>query len=167
MILVKEAHVLSTVIFSEDHKHRFLLNKIWDSEKKSAAIIMINPSFADELKIDTTVMKVRNFLVDHNFGSMSIVNLFSFISSNPDALAGNTDSVRPETDKYINETVQAANTIIIAWGSDKSKYVKRKKEVWQLLLEHQQKVKCFKCKDNKMGRHPSRLGKLELCDFIK
>ena len=83
MIKVKEAQVQSKAIFSDDLQHRYLLSQTWDRDKKSAAIIMINPSFADELKIDTSVMKIRNFLVENEYGSMSIVNLFSYISPNP------------------------------------------------------------------------------------
>jgi hypothetical protein len=82
---------------------------------KCATIIMINPSFADEIKSDTIVMKVGNFLANRGYGSLQIVNLFSYISTHPEALVKNKDVLRAETDSYIKQAVQNTDLIIIGW----------------------------------------------------
>lgn len=51
-------------------------------------IIMTYPSSADELIFDQTTMLVRNGAVKNDFGSVSIINLFSSI-----------DNPLPKTDK--------------------------------------------------------------------
>ena len=68
-------------VFSEDRKHRFLLQKIWNTEKPKATIIMINPNQADLIQTDATTMLVINNLDKLGFGSVDIVNLYSVITS--------------------------------------------------------------------------------------
>ncbi|MFZ3591336.1 DUF1643 domain-containing protein [Bacillus sp. DJP31] len=112
-------------------------------------------------------MKVSNFLIDKGYGSLMIVNLFSYITTDPEGLSNNKDITRIETDIYIRKAIEDTDTIIMAWGSDKSKYVRRKKELLELLNTSTSTLMCFKDKENKMGRHPSRLGNdLELCGFL-
>lgn len=166
MAIEKEALIKTKAIFSEDGKHRFLLRRIWDENKKKAAVIMQNPSYADELKGDLSVTKIMNFLIDEGFGCLDIVNLYSFISTDPENLKRNNDLERKDTDKFILKAIEDAEIIIIAWGSDKNKYSARKREVMKLIKEYAIPLKCFKDPDGKMGRHPSRMGNdFELVDF--
>lgn len=44
----------TTAIYSDDKTHRYLLRKEWNSEKKSAEIIMLYPSSADTVTVDHT-----------------------------------------------------------------------------------------------------------------
>lgn len=73
--------VKTTAVFSKNRKDRYLLKAEWDSNKKSLAIIMTYPSSADELIFDQTTMLVRNGAVKNDFGSVSIINLFSSIDN--------------------------------------------------------------------------------------
>jgi hypothetical protein len=167
MVILKKTQVDYNAIFSEDNMHRFLLSRIWDIEKKKATAIMLNPSYADHLKNDLTVLKVTNCLIDQGFGTLSIVNLFSFIATDPKELSNNKDTIRSDTNEYIVNAIKGADLIIIGWGSDSHKYISRKGELKVILEKFQIKLKCFRDSENKMGRHPSRLGNdLELIDFI-
>jgi hypothetical protein len=52
---------------------------------------MLNPSKADMLKNDKTVMNVNNFLIDENYGSMTVVNLFAYRATDPKNLKYRND----------------------------------------------------------------------------
>ena len=59
----------TTAIYSDDKTHRYLLRKEWNSEKKSAEIIMLYPSSADTVTVDHTTMFVLRNLERLNYGS--------------------------------------------------------------------------------------------------
>lgn len=91
--------VKTTAVFSKNRKDRYLLKAEWDSNKKSLAIIMTYPSSADELIFDQTTMLVRNGAVKNDFGSVSIINLFSSINNTlPKTDKTNTSFVMRECD---------------------------------------------------------------------
>lgn len=101
--------VKTTAIFSRNKKDRYLLKMEWDKSKKSLAIIMTFPSSADELIFDQTTMLVRNEAVKNDFGSVSIVNLFSSVNNeSPKADKTNSSIVMKECD--------LADVIIVAYG---------------------------------------------------
>lgn len=105
-------------LFSDDGKHRLLLRREWDKNKKSAMIIMINPNSADILSMDLTTMLVINNLSKLGFGSVNIANLYSQITdkislrfnSDEDLLDSNNDSI-------IAKYAEQSDAVIIAWGS--------------------------------------------------
>ena len=105
----RTAEIRSTAVFSKDNKRRYLLKFEWDSNKPQSCIIMIQPSTADEVLTDQTTMLVRNNAVAHNFGSISIVNVFCTL--NPK---------KPENDRInssvILEECSAADVVIVAYG---------------------------------------------------
>ena len=100
--------VKTTAVFSKNRKDRYLLKIEWDNSKKSLTIIMTYPSSADELIFDQTTMLVRNGAVKNDFGSVSIINLFSSI-----------DNHLPKTDKtntsFVMRECDNADTIIVAY----------------------------------------------------
>ncbi len=94
------SQVKTTAIFSKDMKHRYCLRMEWDKKKKSCAIIMTYPSTADELLIDQTTMLTRNGAVNNEFGSISIVNVFSLLDSKvPKSDRQNTSIILDECSK--------------------------------------------------------------------
>ena len=162
----KLASIQSRVIFSKDKKYRYILERMWNTKKPKAAIIMINPSFADELRTDTTVCKLINFLIDNNFGGLKIVNLFSFISSNPPKKLDTQEAIGKLNDQYVKEAINNADQIIIAWGIEKNKYKNRKAELKEFVINTNKKIKGFIDKKGRVGRHPSRLNVFKLVDYI-
>lgn len=102
----KKATVETTVIFSDDQLHRFLLQRNWNENRRKATIIMLNPSFVDQIKVDLNVMKVGNYLAECQYGSLDIVNLFSYIATDPEKLVKNQDLIRKETDEYIVQVTE-------------------------------------------------------------
>ncbi len=91
-------------------------------------IIMTYPSSADELIFDQTTMLVRNGAVKNDFGSVSIINLFSSI-----------DNPLPKTDKtntsFVMRECDNADVIIVAYGRSTS-FEEEKKAFLNALTEH-------------------------------
>lgn len=124
----QKSTVNTTALFSRNRKDRYLLKIEWDKSKKSLAIIMTFPSSADELIFDQTTMLVRNEAVKNNFGSVSIVNLFSSINNeSPKADKTNTSVVMKECD--------SADIIIVAYGRSTS-HTEEKEAFLNALNEH-------------------------------
>lgn len=156
MIKKIEKTIKSTAILSNNDEYRYKLTRTWDEMKPNASVIMLNPSKADMLKTDKTVMNVNNYLVDNNYGSMTIVNLFAFMSTDPKFLSLRNDSYESLNDDFLEESFQSSDVIIVAWTRDK--YKTRKKEVEKMLLPYQEKVKCFQDNVGRSPRHPRDLG---------
>lgn len=114
---------------------RYSLTRIWDRNLKKATIIMLNPSIANVLKNDLYINRCLNFCIDNNYGSLEIVNLFAFIETNSKKLSAKPEFIGSENDSYIQSSVESADTIIVAWGSDKE-YRTRKKDVWNQFLNN-------------------------------
>lgn len=139
--------VKTTAVFSKNRKDRYLLKIEWDNNKKSLAIIMTFPSSADELTLDQTTMLVRNEAIKNDFGSVSIVNVFSSINNEaPKIDKTNTSIVMRECEN--------ADTIIVAYGRNTS-HEEEKKNFLSALNEHY-KDKLYTIIDSKglMFSHP-------------
>lgn len=139
--------VKTTAVFSKNRKDRYLLKIEWDNNKKSLTIIMTFPSSADELTLDQTTMLVRNEAIKNDFGSVSIVNVFSSINNEaPKIDKTNTSIVMRESEN--------ADTIIVAYGRNTS-HEEGKKNFLSALNEHY-KDKLYTIIDSKglMFSHP-------------
>ena len=131
-------------VFSEDRKHRFLLQKIWNTEKPKATIIMINPNQADLIRTDATTMLVINNLDKLGFGSVDIVNLYSVITSKISfRFTPDEELLETENDAIVLESAKTSDQIIIAWGSvgvNSERVRKRQAELLTYLYPHQEKM---------------------------
>ncbi|WLD92315.1 DUF1643 domain-containing protein [Alkalihalobacillus sp. AL-G] len=114
---------------------RYSLTRIWDRRLKKATIIMLNPSIANVLKNDLSINRCLNFCIDKNYGSIEVVNLFAYIETDSKKLSAKPEFIGIENDFYLQTAVKSADTIIVAWGSDKE-YRTRKKEVWNRFLNN-------------------------------
>ena len=127
-------------------------------DRKKATVIMLNPSKANELKMDRTVMNVSNFLIDNDFGGIDIVNLFAYMATDPSELSQREEKFEKENNEHILEAVTEADVVIIGWVRDKTSYIeKRKREVEGMLIPYKNKIKCFKDDKGKTPRHPRDL----------
>lgn len=117
-------------IFSECGKYRYRLDDELNSfgEREwplHICWIMLNPSLAggkhEGLEItDPTNTRVRGFSSDWGYTSYRIVNLFAFISPDPDGLQFEVDPVGPDSFKHVIKALGWADTVVCAWGSHKS-----------------------------------------------
>lgn len=106
-------------------KYRYLWGRMWDATLPKITFVLCNPSIADELKIDFTLTKCLNYVVDQNrsekskakYGTIEVVNLYALVTPNPKELWPHKNPVGPENDEYINQSVKNAKTVVLAWGA--------------------------------------------------
>lgn len=113
-MLFEEGSMYTLAIFSPDRSHRYLLNKQWDCNKPKAMIIMTNPSTADLLTIDYTTLYILNNLAKLNYGSVSILNMDSKITTKLNPKGG--ISTTAENLEQILKSAESADIIILAFG---------------------------------------------------
>lgn len=151
-IIPTHAHMDIISIATENQEHRFTLKREWEPAHKKAVVIGINPSKATHLKGDNTTTNAMNYLIDENYGSMTMVNLYSYRTSTPIKLETNSRDYKTNNYEYIKQECKKADLIIVAWGYDKEKYKNAKEDVRKILYAFKAKVKCFE-KDGIKPQH--------------
>lgn len=106
----------SGALFSDCGKYRFVLWRTWDDNKPKIMFIGLNPSTANEETDDPTIRRVKNFSHSWGFGGLYMLNLFTFVSSNPEDLK---ICSKPDflADWYLKVYQDQVEKIIFAWGS--------------------------------------------------
>lgn len=142
------AHFSGAVIVGD---YRYTLWRMWDVALPRAVFIMLNPSTADQDQDDATLRRCISFARSWSCGSVEIVNLYAFRSTNPAQLTQVVDSVGPENTTYLQQAIERAHIIICAWGTHKC-IGKRDLELLQLL--EGKEVYCLGYTKYGMPRHP-------------
>lgn len=142
-------------IFSDNNLKRYLLRKIWDDKQPQMTIIMLAPSEAAGIALDTTTQLVLNNAARLGFGGVSIVNLFATLNDFSLKQAEEEDA---DNLQAIVEAVQNADRIVYAPGVGKAKskvFQKRQEQVLKVLLPYESKLQCI-CNENGKARlqHP-------------
>ena len=130
-------------IFSDDKQHRYLLKKIWDSDKQTVTIITMYPHYEGVLNIDLTTQLVMNKISEMDeSGSINFVNLYSNITT-PINIKHLENSDDKHTDIQIMKAVKESDEVILAWGAyaKKASVESRVNEVLEMLKPHKKKVK--------------------------
>ena len=157
-MLTEKETIKGEAIFNETRTHRFVLKRTWNKAKPQATVIMLNPCDADSVICDTTTFLVVNNVAKlEEFGGVTIVNLFSLLTSKlsfkwyPDE-----DLNLPENDDYIKKAVEESSKVILAWGRavDTNRRIEeRAMHVLNLLLPYREKM--FLISDgDRVGLHP-------------
>ena len=145
----------TTAIFSDEGAKRYLLKKVWDAEKPKLAIVMLAPSTAAAIELDTTTQLVLNNAARLGYGSVSIVNLFATLN---DFLLKHAETEDVENMDAIVKAAEEADLVIYAPGVGKSKnkvFQKQQEQVLRALQPFEEKLHCL-CSVNGGGRlqHP-------------
>lgn len=104
-------------VTSEDEKHRYILRIEWNKDKPKATVILIQPTTAHPVNLDTTTMNVINNLNQLNYGGCDIVNLFSLVCKKLPLGIPIQQLVREENVGYIQRSCVKSEVVIIAYGS--------------------------------------------------
>lgn len=111
------ANIKVEVIESEDHQHRYVLQKVWNKRKPMATIVTLYPGGADLVVSDTTQMLITNELYKKGFGGFYSVNLFSEIGFYKKSKKKLKDFNNEVNNEIILECAKKSKQIIFAWGS--------------------------------------------------
>ena len=147
--------ITSIAQFSEDGTKRYLLQKGWDSTKPSLAVIMMCPSSASAISMDSTTMLTQNNSERLGYGSVAILNLFATLNDFDLKEAEDTDA---ENLEVISECCRNADAIIFCPGVGKNRnktFLERQRQVLEVLRPMENKLYCL-CDANGKSRlqHP-------------
>ncbi len=98
--------------------YRYSLWRIWDNSLPKVMFIGLNPSTADAIDDDRTIIKCINFAKNWGFGGIYMTNLFAYRSTDKSKLYVVNEPVGIDNDKYILKYAEKADKIIAAWGND-------------------------------------------------
>lgn len=148
--------ILTTkAIFSDDGRDRYLLTKTWEADKPSLAIIMMAPSEASGVVLDSTTMLVLNNAARLGYGSVTILNLFARANDASLQEAGLEDA---ENLEVIIAAAQSADAVVYAPGVGKTtnkKFQERQKQVLEALRPVEEKLHCLSDADGSSRlQHP-------------
>lgn len=146
--------IIGNAEFGEDGIYRYWLRREWDKTKEVVAFVMLNPSEADDKFDDRAVLRCIDFAQQWGFGSLEIVNLFAYCSSDRTVLKKVDNPVGSKNDQAIQRAALNSDTIIVAWGND-GVLKKRDLEVLHLLREYD--LYCMGLTDSKKPKYPARL----------
>lgn len=115
---------LSDARLSDDGRYRYTLSRIWEAANPERVVfIMLNPSTADANLDDPSVHRLR---AGHlQAGGMTVVNLFAYRATDPDALglvasdSGAETLNGPGNDIAILDALNnpKVKTVVCAWGA--------------------------------------------------
>lgn len=103
--------------FSRCRRWRYLLWRCWDEAKPVANFLMLNPSTADELKLDPSCTRARNYAERWGFGALVVTNIFGWRSTDPAALKIVDDPIGRGNDAAIVKAAKGAKLVVCAWGN--------------------------------------------------
>jgi hypothetical protein len=82
------------------------------------AWIGLNPSTADEGRLDPTLWRLRAYTHRFGFRAFKMLNLFAYRATDPCVLKTVADPVGPENDHYLLEVCRQAALVVCCWGAD-------------------------------------------------
>ncbi len=136
-------NLITEACFSDDGDKRYLLKKVWEPEKPRLAIVMLAPSGAAGIELDTTTQLVLNNASRLGYGSVSIVNLFAKL--NDFSLRGAEEEDSENMDAIV-QAVGDADMIVYAPGVGKAKskvFQRRQEQVLRVLQPYEGKLHCL------------------------
>ncbi|HWA39424.1 MAG TPA: DUF1643 domain-containing protein [Burkholderiales bacterium] len=107
----------SGALFSRCRRWRYLLWRQWDAAKPAANFLMLNPSTADELRLDPSCTRARNYAQAWGYGALIVTNLFGWRATDPADMKAAPDPVGRGNDAAILGAAREAGLVVCAWGN--------------------------------------------------
>ena len=119
--------------------------------KEYAAWIGLNPSIADEQKLDRTLKKILGFTKQFGFQRFKMINLFALVSTDAQVMLKHAAPVGPMNDEHILKVCEGAEVIVCCWGDD-GIHLGRADSILNLLSSFD--LNCLGLTDEGQPRHP-------------
>jgi len=118
--------------FSRCRCWRTLLWRRWDPSRPVANFLMLNPSTADELRLDPSCTRARVYVERWGFGGLIVTNLFAWRATDPNEMKAARDPVGQGNDRAILTAAREAKLLVCAWGNHGA-HLERSRRVIALL----------------------------------
>jgi hypothetical protein len=143
----------SGATFSRCRRWRYLLWRCWDASKPAANFLMLNPSTADELKLDPSCTRARNYAERWGYGALVVTNIFGWRATDPDEMKRVKDPVGRGNDRAIVQAAKDAAIVVCAWGNH-GEHMGRARAVLALLEAERILLKCLRTTGTGHPAHP-------------
>ncbi len=149
--------MIGRATFDETRTYRYTLHRRWASGGRRACFCLLNPSTADEYKLDPTLTRCLGYAQRWGFNAMEVVNIFSLRSTDPKGLREHEEPIGPGNDRAIRTAARRADLMVVGWGSHGA-LLDRGQRVAQLLAPICEPV-CLGLTNAGAPRHPLYLRK--------
>lgn len=148
-------------IFSGCRRYRYVLDReLAPSNNKALVCIGLNPSVADETKPDPTITRLLVRAGQWNCSYLIMLNLFAFVSTDPDGMPPGDDAIGPNNDEHIWSVLcqqYRDHILLVGWGADKH-VGSRDREVYRFLKREKLDIFCLGKNKNGSPKHPLYVG---------
>jgi len=107
----------SGALFSECRRWRYLLWRRWDAARPVANFLMLNPSTADEWKLDPSCTRARLYAERWGYGALIVTNIFGWRATDPEEMKAVRDPVGRGNDRAILRAARESAIVVCAWGN--------------------------------------------------
>lgn len=139
--------------FSPCRTWRYLLWRGWDTTKPIINFLMLNPSIANEYRLDPTVTRCGNYAATWGYGGVIVTNLFALVSTDPVMLETHADPIGPDNDMAILMAAQMSESVVCAWGNI-GKFGNRADNVRRMLSANGVETRCLRVNGTGEPAHP-------------
>jgi len=146
-------NILRSAKFDVTGQYRYWLQREWDTDQGAIALIMLNPSRADQYQDDPTLRRCISLAQQWQFGRLTVVNLFAYCTASPQILKTAPQPIGEDNDQHILAACQEAQQIVLAWGNW-GRLHQRDQAVVQLLMPFRDRLCCLGLNQTGQPRHP-------------
>jgi hypothetical protein len=139
--------------FSRCRRWRYLLWRCWDASRPAANFLMLNPSTADEFRLDPSCTRARNYAAAWGFGAVLITNLFGWRATDPEEMKRAPDPVGAGNDRAIVAAARRSALVVCAWGNH-GEHRERAAQVVGLLRSGKIRLNCLRMNSSGHPAHP-------------
>lgn len=108
--------IRSSASFCPERVYRWTLHRLWD-DRPPLVVIGLNPSTADEARLDPTVTRCCRRAHLLGYGGLVMLNLFALRSTDPNVMKRHPEPIGAQNDAVIlRET--AGRDVLCGWGND-------------------------------------------------
>ena len=140
-------------VFSRCRRWRYLLWRRWDAARPIANFLMLNPSTADEYRLDPSCTRARLYAERWGYGALIVTNLFGWRATDPDEMKAARQPVGRANDAAILRAAHEAAIVVCAWGNHGA-HRERSAHVLQMLSARRVKLHALRVTGSGEPAHP-------------
>lgn len=104
-------------VFSPCRRYRYVLKRRLDRGIGVCLWVMLNPSIADEFRLDPTLTRCADYTERWGFGAMHVVNVRAWVATDPKDVPTDPLAIGDDNDNHIIEQAANAKLVVCDWGA--------------------------------------------------